>query len=157
MIDDERSGFALSRRRVLGLTVAAGVVTACGGGPESDGGDSGMSSDAEQSTPRDDTPAPGPADGLSLAKTSDVPVAGGVIIREAKVVVTQPTSGEFKGFSAICTHQGCVVSSVEGQTINCECHGSAFKISDGSVVSGPARSALREVDVKLVGDSIVKA
>jgi Rieske Fe-S protein len=61
-----------------------------------------------------------------LAATSDV--GGGVILADRGVVVTQRSSGEFKGFSATCTHQGCTVSSVSNGTINCACHGSRFSI-----------------------------
>ena len=59
-------------------------------------------------------------------------------------MVTQPTEGDFKGFSAVCTHQGCLVANVDGGTINCTCHGSQFSIEDGSVVRAarrPRRSA----------------
>ena len=55
-----------------------------------------------------------------------------------QVVVTQPSEGVFTGFSAICTHQGCLVTSVADGVIDCPCHGSAFSISDGAVLSGPA-------------------
>jgi Rieske Fe-S protein len=34
------------------------------------------------------------------------------------------------------------VSSVEGGTINCACHGSRFDIADGSVKGGPAPEPL---------------
>ena len=52
-------------------------------------------------------------EGKDLAATSDVPVGGGAIFSDEKVVVTQPTEGTFKAFTAVCTHQGCVVSNVE--------------------------------------------
>ena len=56
-------------------------------------------------------------------------------------MVTQPTEGDFKAFSALCTHQGCVVSEIKGEDIDCTCHGSKFSIADGSVVDGPANEA----------------
>ena len=73
----------------------------------------------------------------SIGKTSEVPVGGGKIFTADKVVVTQPTAGEFKAFSAMCTHQGCPVSKIEGNEIDCTCHGSKFSIADGSVHEGP--------------------
>jgi Rieske Fe-S protein len=83
-----------------------------------------------------------------------VPKGGGRIFAGEKVVVTQPSAGEFKCFTAVCTHRGCVVSSVEGGSINCDCHGSRFSITDGSVQNGPASSALSEVPISVDGDSI---
>jgi Rieske Fe-S protein len=73
------------------------------------------------------------------------------------VVVTQPTAGSFKAFTAVCTHQGCTVGSVSGGAIHCPCHGSAFSIKDGSVVNGPATQPLAAVSIKVEGTSIVKA
>ncbi|MFG2575552.1 Rieske (2Fe-2S) protein [Streptomyces sp. NPDC048481] len=76
--------------------------------------------------------------GGELAKTADIPVGGGKIFADEKVVVTQPTKDDFKAFSAICTHQGCTVSSVADGVIHCPCHGSEFRVADGSVARGPA-------------------
>jgi len=39
-------------------------------------------------------------------------VGGGIILPDEQVVVTQPSAGEFKAFTAVCTHAQCVVSSV---------------------------------------------
>ena len=73
------------------------------------------------------------------------------------VVVTQPTAGEYKAFSATCTHQGCKVKSVTDGVIVCPCHGSKFAIADGSVASGPAKAPLPEKSVSVEGGSIVLA
>ena len=93
----------------------------------------------------------------SLALTSDVPAGGGKILADKKIVITQPRAGSFQAFTAICTHQGCTVSSVSGGTINCPCHGSKFSLTNGSVVAGPAPSALAPVSIKVQGTSIVQA
>lgn len=95
--------------------------------------------------------------GGGFAKTSDIPVGGGKIFEDQKIVVTQPTAGQFKCFTAVCTHAGCVVGDVSGGTINCPCHGSKFKVADGSVAAGPAGKALKAVAIKVNGDSITKA
>src|SRR5436190_15605484 len=92
-----------------------------------------------------------------LAATADVPVGGGIILTEAALVITQPKAGTFKAFSAICTHQGCTVSTVENGTINCPCHGSEFAITDGSVVAGPAPKPLPAQAIKVSGGSITAA
>jgi Rieske Fe-S protein len=119
------SARAASRRAVVGGIVGFGIgaplVAACGGG----GSDSGGS------------PSSGP-----VAKTSEIPVGSGKIFNAEKVVVTQPTEGDFKAFSAVCTHQGCIVADIKGADIDCTCHGSKFSIKDGSVVNGPATKPL---------------
>jgi Rieske Fe-S protein len=82
------------------------------------------------------------ASGAAVGAASAIPVGGGKIFADQSVVVTQPTAGTFKAFSAICTHQGCTVNAVSAGTINCPCHGSKFNIADGSVTAGPAKKPL---------------
>ena len=133
----------ITRRTVL-VTGSAVLLAGC-----SSYGDGNGDGSAE-STSR----APG---GQELAKAADIPEGGGKIFKEQKVVVTQPQKGEFKAFSAICTHQGCTVSTVENGTINCPCHGSEFAITDGSVVAGPAPKPLPAQAIKVSGGSITAA
>jgi len=45
----------------------------------------------------------------ALAATSQVPDGGGKIIDGKNIVITEPQSGSFKAFSAICTHDGWLV------------------------------------------------
>jgi nitrite reductase/ring-hydroxylating ferredoxin subunit len=92
----------------------------------------------------------------ALTTTSKVPVGGGEILADQKIVVTQPKSGTFAAFSAVCTHLGCLVDTVTGGTINCPCHGSKFSITNGSVVNGPATSPLAPVGIKVQGSNIVR-
>jgi nitrite reductase/ring-hydroxylating ferredoxin subunit len=96
----------------------------------------------------------GSAQGAALASTSDIPVGGGAVFAEQDVVVTQPAAGEFRAFSATCTHQGCPVTEVVDGTINCNCHGSKFAVEDGSVVDGPADTPLPERDISVTGEQI---
>lgn len=100
----------------------------------------------------------GGGSGLVVASTGDVAVGGGLILPEHQLVITQPAAGTFKGFSAVCTHQGCTVSTVRDGTINCACHGSRFSIEDGSVVQ-PAAGArnqgpLPPAAIEVAGDEI---
>jgi Rieske Fe-S protein len=92
----------------------------------------------------------------TLTSTAEVPEGGGKIIDGVNVVVTQPQAGSFKAFSAVCTHQGCIVDSISGGIIGCPCHGSEFSIKDGSVVRGPASRPLPPVAIKVEGTSIVQ-
>ncbi len=95
-----------------------------------------------------------PEGGAALTTTSEIPVGGGKVFPDRKVVVTQPAKGEFKAFSAVCTHQGCLVKEVVDGTVNCPCHGSRFSVADGSVKAGPARRPLPAERVSVVGDSL---
>jgi Rieske Fe-S protein len=143
----------LSRRTVLGVTVAgaSGLLVACGGSSTGPGasGDTSSNSPSETSTSS--------ADEGGLVEKSKVPVGEGVILTGPKIVVTQPTAGNFKAFTAVCTHMGCTVGSIANGTITCPCHGSTYSIKDGSVKGGPAPKPLAEIAIKVQGDEIVKA
>jgi Rieske Fe-S protein len=93
--------------------------------------------------------------GTVLGAASDIPVGGGAIYTAAKVVVTQPVGGQYKAFSAVCTHVGCLVNKVTSGTIDCPCHGSEFKITNGAVVAGPAPSPLPARQIKIVDDQVI--
>lgn len=154
---------AIDRRRALtgtaALAVGVPVLAACGS-DETTATDSASSSGSPSSSPSasesgsDGTATPS-AD--ALAATSDVPVGGCFVVSSAKIVVTQPTEGDFKAFSAVCTHQGCLVESSSEGDIPCPCHASKFSLEDGSPISGPASSPLEAVDITVDGDSIVQA
>jgi nitrite reductase/ring-hydroxylating ferredoxin subunit len=144
---------AVARRSLLrgvavgGLTLP--LLAACGsddsGGPASDGAaDSGSSGGSDG----------GSGGGSGVVATADVPVGGGTILADAAVVVTQPTEGEFRAFTAVCTHQQCKVASIADGSISCPCHGSTFSIEDGSVQGGPAPAPLAEKQVTVEGDQV---
>ncbi|MFE1321013.1 Rieske (2Fe-2S) protein [Kitasatospora phosalacinea] len=115
-----------SRRTVL-CCAAVALAGAAAAGCSSSSGDDGKGASA------------GPVD---LGPAADVPVGGGKVYREQAVVVTQPAAGEYKAFSAKCTHAGCLVNGVVKEQIQCLCHGSRFGISDGAVQDGPATKPL---------------
>ena len=132
-----------TRRTLLLATGAAALTVGCS--EYGDDNDTGSSSSVDASA------------GQALAKTSDIPVGGGTIFPDERIVVTQPKEGEFKAFSSICTHQQCPVANVSDGTINCTCHGSKFSITDGSVANPPATKPLAEQKITVSGDSITLA
>ncbi|MFJ8666998.1 Rieske (2Fe-2S) protein [Streptomyces sp. NPDC093600] len=150
---------ATPRRTVLlaGAGSVAALATGCGADGDGGGGTTPgptVSPTAGTTGPATTAPAVSPPAGATLARTSEIPVGGGTVFKEEKVVVTQPTQGDFKAFSAVCTHQGCTVSKVENGTIDCACHGSKFRIADGSVAAGPARRPLPAERISVSGDAI---
>ncbi|HEX2176715.1 MAG TPA: Rieske (2Fe-2S) protein [Nocardioidaceae bacterium] len=155
---DDRDRPGLDRRTMLrgvavtgALGASASLLSACGG--DSGGEETGSASASDSGS---GSGSGSQAASKELASTSEVPVGGGMVFKEQKVVVTQPTKGDFQAFSATCTHQGCTVGDVTGGTINCPCHGSKFNL-DGTVANGPAAKPLPKENIRVQGNNIVLA
>ena len=153
-----------SRRALLASTGAAcaAMIAGCSTYNANNGGVNGpppSQPPASGGTPAASGASTGAAAGGAavLASTASVPVGGGKILTAQQIVITQPAAGSYKAFTAVCTHQGCIVSTVADGTIDCPCHGSKFSVKDGSVVNGPAPSPLAPVAIKVEGTSIVRA
>ncbi|KAB7744547.1 Rieske 2Fe-2S domain-containing protein [Nostocoides sp. F2B08] len=146
------------RRQVLaasGVVASAVFVSGCGSSEDT--------ATEESGDPEDGTATPGDDAGVSssesdpIASVADVPVGGGLVVQAEQVVITQPSEGEFKAFSAVCPHQGCLVTDVRDGEIVCPCHGSRFTVDTGDVVGGPAPRGLEERQVTVTGDAIAVA
>ena len=160
MTEDPQQDQRATRRGVLlgvGLAGVGGVLTGCSTAPVPyDANEAGVAPGAAATAASASSSAmagqaSGQAAGMAqggatmgtlLAKVTDIPVGGGVVFSDHKVVVTQPAKGVFKAFSAVCTHVGCICNKVANGTIDCPCHGAEFKITDGAVVTGPAPAPL---------------
>jgi len=158
----------VGRREVIaggGLVAVGGILVACGSGgsaTEETAAADPSPSETEAATAEEAEVAEDIAQeevqqdqGDALVSVSEVPVEGGVVFPDPAVVVVQPAAGDIKCFSAVCTHQGCLVASVEANEILCPCHGSLFSAQDGSVIQGPARQGLPPVDIAVEGDSVI--
>lgn len=128
----------IGRREVLGVAGAA----ACG---------LALAGCASESKPE----GPQGIKGQVIAKAADVPVGGGTVVKRWKIMITQPTAGVYKAFSAVCTHKACTVGTPKDGVMTCPCHGSEFDADTGKVIKGPATVALATFQVKREGDGIV--
>ena len=162
---DEPGLCAARRALLLGAGIAGLVaVTGCGGGDDQ-AAPGGASSAGGSKTPgaaptTEDPFAPFPSgDGVppgALVDTKEVPVGGGVLIKEKLVV--QPTAGTFKAYSAKCPHQGFLVEAPApgAGVMVCSGHNSQFKTADGSLVRGPATRGLSAIAVKVEKGYVVE-
>jgi Rieske Fe-S protein len=143
----------------VGLVGLASAITACGAGTSSTqaAGNAATTPAAAGSTTASSAAAGGASSSTgakALAATSEIPVGSGMIFPGSQAVVTQPTAGEFKAFSAVCTHMGCIVNQIGDGTIDCPCHGSQYSITTGDVVTGPAPRPLPAKQIKVSGGSV---
>ena len=92
--------------------------------------------------------------GAVTVPAASVPVGGGFVDTSKLVVVTQPQSGVYKAFTAVCTHQGCTVKDVSNNQIHCPCHGSIYSAQDGSVLNGPATTPLAPMAATVNGTNV---
>jgi Rieske Fe-S protein len=127
----QRPGQGMDRRTLIGGAgvigvgvIGAATLAACGGGNNTAGQTGGSAGST--------------GSGKLVVRAADIPVGGGTVFATAKVVVTQPKAGEFKAFSAVCTHEGCTVAGVANGTISCPCHASTYDMVTGQVTGGPA-------------------
>lgn len=145
----DRTPVCCGRREVLagtGVLVVGAALSGCSSA--ADRADVAATDNAVASSVQADAAA------APVAGTSQVPVGGGVVVAARQLVLTQPTEGQFRAFSSICTHEGCPVTSVEDGAIICPCHGSRFDIDTGEALAGPARNPLTAMTVSVEGEDI---
>ncbi len=141
----------------VGVGVAAASISACGGSGGSESGGSGGEETAEKTTAEKTTAEK--AGGSGIAAESDVKPGSAMKFKDGgeDAVLVHLENGDFVAYSAVCTHQGCVVAYKDGQ-LACPCHGSVFDPANGGeAVTGPAEQPLPEIPVKVQDGNVVKA
>ncbi|MFF0276507.1 MULTISPECIES: Rieske (2Fe-2S) protein [unclassified Streptomyces] len=98
---------------------------------------------------------PTPTAPVALGAPDEVPVGGAKLYREQKVVVSCPAEGQYKAFSAQCTHAGCVLDKIEDNEGNCPCHGSRFDVTTGKALKGPATVPLPAVPIRVENGELI--
>lgn len=99
----------------------------------------------------------GPVGGMAdVGSADDIPVWGGkkvILSGSALLIIRLPR--EYKAYSAICTHLGCIVDwDGKTQKIICPCHAGIFD-TNGSVVAGPPPRSLPSYPVKVINGRLM--
>jgi cytochrome b6-f complex iron-sulfur subunit len=89
-------------------------------------------------------------------KTNEIAVNSGKIFKFGSKpgLLVRTQAGDFKAFSASCTHLDCIVQyDPNSKQIICACHNGAYDLT-GKNVSGPPPRPLDEFIVKVNGDDV---
>ena len=81
---------------------------------------------------------------ISLVAQPGLANTGGyLIIANAgrSLIVVNLGGTTYRALSAVCTHEGCLISGMVSNTIVCNCHNSSYT-TGGAVLGGPARGSL---------------
>lgn len=73
----------------------------------------------------------------------------GVTVEETPVLLVR-SGGQVQAMHDRCSHRGCLLSEgdLDGDAIVCKCHGSKFRLSDGSIERGPATTPQPSYEVR---------
>ncbi len=95
---------------------------------------------------------------VKVAPKEEVP-AGKMKLVEANgtQVLLANIAGEYYAIGNKCTHRGCKLSSgtLDGEIVECPCHGSKFSVKTGEAVHGPATKPEPKYAVKVEEDQIL--
>ena len=94
---------------------------------------------------------------VSAGKAADFPLNSGKLFKMGSkpgLLVRLPT-GEFKAFTAVCTHLSCRVQyRPDVKQIWCACHNGFYDLT-GKNVAGPPPRPLEEFQAHVLGDEVV--
>ena len=146
--DSTRREFCVRTCQAVSLLTLGALLPACGGSPTSPSSAPQLPSVAGTLVGRN----------LSITIDASSPLAavGGAATVQASTgtyLVARTAQGTFTAVTAVCTHEGCAVTGFANSLYVCACHGSEFSTS-GSVVKGPALSALRQFPSTFAGNVV---
>ena len=136
-----------SRRELLGAGFGAMVLGVAGCGTSGNDTADTANKDTGSSTEELDGDAKTSTLTISLSSYPSLKkVDGQAYVKSTvgKLIVVRTGTSSFIALSSVCTHAGCTVSFDSSHSrFDCPCHGSEFSES-GSVLRGPARTALKK-------------
>ena len=91
---------------------------------------------------------------LSSATYAALNSNGGSVVKD-HIIIARTSAGAFVALTSICTHQqyNPIAFESAANRFHCPNHGSNFS-TDGSVINGPASSALKKYNTQLTGTSL---
>lgn len=95
---------------------------------------------------------------IQIASVKDVtPGAMMSVEKKGKAVLIANVDGTYYAIGDVCTHMGCKLSegTLTGDTVQCACHGSVFKVKTGEVEKGPADKPEPSYSLRVDGDKIL--
>ncbi|MBM2815103.1 MAG: putative Plastoquinol--plastocyanin reductase [Ignavibacteria bacterium] len=94
---------------------------------------------------------------LKVGKVGDMEKESGKIVKfgSKPVLVVRTAAGDYKAFSATCTHLDCIVQYRKdyGQ-IYCACHNGRYDLN-GRNISGPPPAPLAKYNIAIKGDEVI--
>jgi len=94
---------------------------------------------------------------IKAGTASSFPINSGQIIKFGRkpVILIKTEAGDFRAFSAICTHLDCIVQYRNDlKHIWCACHNGHYDLR-GINIAGPPPRPLEEYKVNIVNDEII--
>ena len=87
----------------------------------------------------------GSAVAVDVAGSPLASVGGAALVESVAGVflISRTADASFTAVDAVCTHQSCTVTGIDGTNYVCPCHGSRYD-RNGRVVAGPATASLRQ-------------
>lgn len=98
-----------------------------------------------------------PVNQVSAGKAADLKLNSGRVFKfgSRPALLVRTAEGEWRAFSAVCTHLNCTVQYKEqSRQIWCACHNGLFDLN-GKVVGGPPPKPLEQYAVHLQGDEVI--
>jgi thiosulfate dehydrogenase (quinone) large subunit len=169
--DPQRRALVLGGAGALVLAALTGIfasLTALIGRSLHDAGGTGAAATVSGPSPTGSTPGSAPASapasaqpsgqlpGRHLVAASELPPGRAVRFTDdsgAPAWLLHETNGDFRAFSAVCTHAGCAVDLSGGDFV-CPCHGGSYSAATGEVLGGPPPSPLPALAIKVVDGDV---
>ena len=141
-----RRAFCVHSCQTLSLAAIASAIAGCGGSPTS------ASSSFPQMSMINATVSGGV---ISLTIDASSPLAStgsaALVATSSGNFLVSRAGDSFTALTAVCTHEGCVVSNFQSGTYQCPCHGSQYSTS-GAVLKGPATRALAQFTTRFTNN-----
>ena len=89
----------------------------------------------------------------NVSATSLANVGGAALVQagSTNVLAIRAAQDTINAFTAICTHEQCVITGFQSNAFVCPCHGSQYNTS-GAVQQGPATQRLRQFNTQFTNN-----